>query len=174
MLAIAGVTFTATAQDDSSGGQTAQGSWLIEANTGFGGGGGPLAHSANTSFGLTSFDGNTSWALGGEAGYFVADDLAVKLGLGYFDSDGSASGLTYKVGGKYYINSMIPVQVDLTGSSIKDADNNPLWLGLQGGYAIFLGDMVSIEPGLRYNLSLNEDVTDEGLFEFRIGFALHF
>ena len=68
------------------------------------------------------------------------------------------------------------MQVDLTGASSDDflGNENPLWLGLQGGYAWFVADNISIEPGLRYNLSLNEDFTDEGLFEFRIGFALHF
>ncbi|AXP82005.1 hypothetical protein CJ739_2940 [Mariniflexile rhizosphaerae] len=155
------------------GGQTSKGKWLIEANTGFGGGGGLYGHSANTGFGLTSINGETLWAIGAEGGYFVMDDLAVKVGLGYADFAGE-SAFSYKLGAKYYISSMIPVQVDFTGSSVDGFDENPLWLGLQGGYAIFLGDNVSIEPGLRYNLSLNEDFTDEGIFEFRVGFALHF
>jgi len=152
-------------------GQTAKGKWLVEANTGFGGG--SLAHSANTGFGLVSIDGETMWAIGAEAGYFVMDDLAVKFGLGYSD-DSYNSAFSYKVGAKYYISSMIPVQVDLTGASWKDVDENPMWLGMQAGYAIFVNDNVSIEPGLRYNLSLNEDFTDVGILEFRVGFALHF
>ncbi|WP_313790284.1 hypothetical protein [Flagellimonas meridianipacifica] len=64
--------------------------------------------------------------------------------------------------------------MDITGASFQDATENPLWVGLQGGYAIFLSDHISVEPGLRYNFSLNEDFTDEGIFEFRIGFALFF
>ncbi|ADY28033.1 hypothetical protein [Cellulophaga lytica] len=170
-----GFTFAAQAQDaatSTNGGQTAQGKWLIEANTGFG-----SASAANTGFSLTSVDGNTSWNLGAEGGYFVADDLAVKVGLGYGDngSDGPASStFSYKVGAKYYIASMIPVQVDYSGASIKDFDENPSYLGLQGGYAIFLGENVSIEPGLRYDISMNDDYSDEGIFQVRIGFALHF
>lgn len=159
------------AQDGGNGSALSKGSILIEANTGFGGG--TFAHSANTGFGLVSFDGTTTWAIGAEGGYFVADDLAVKLGLGYTDLDGVSS-FSYKIGAKYYALSIIPVQLDLTGASWKDADENPLWLGIQGGYAWFVADNISIEPGLRYNLSLNEDFTDEGVFEFRIGFALHF
>lgn len=148
-----------------------KGSVLIEANTGFGGG--TLAHSANTGFGLVSVDGETIWSIGAEGGYFIADDLAIKAGLGYSDSD-FTSAFSYKLGAKYYAASKFPLQVDLTGASWKDAEENPLWLGLQGGYAWFVADNISIEPGLRYNLSLNEDLTDEGVFEFRIGFALHF
>ncbi|UFH35581.1 hypothetical protein [Flavobacterium acetivorans] len=165
-----------TAQDKkmhNNGGQTSEGKWLIEANTGFGGG--TAAHSANTGFGFTTTDGNTEWSIGAEAGYFVINDLAIKAGLGYSSVlDGDVTSFTYKVGAKYYISSMIPVQVDLTGASWKDAGENPLWLGIQGGYAIFLGDNVSIEPGLRYNVSLNEDFYDKGIFEVRVGFALHF
>jgi hypothetical protein len=169
-----GIIFSANAQDSNEG-QTAQGKWLIEANTGFAGGGelSLYQHTANTGFGLASIDGQTIWSVGTEGGYFVIDDLAVKAGLGYTDFDGTSI-FSYKVGAKYYIMSQIPVQVDINGASIDDADDQPLWLGLQGGYAFFLAENVSIEPGLRYSMSLNEDVTDEGIFEVRIGFALHF
>jgi hypothetical protein len=170
----------ANAQDgdgaSANSGQTAKGKWLIEANTGFSTGGevGFVQHTANTGFGLTSVDGETMWAVGAEGGYFVMDDLAVKAGLGYTDFDGDTNVFSYKVGAKYYIAGMAPVQVDLNGASFKDNTENPLWLGLQGGYAIFLGQNVSIEPGLRYSLSLNEDFYDKGIFEARVGFALHF
>jgi hypothetical protein len=164
--------FNAYAQDEDTTGPTAQGSWLIEANTGFGSDG-FLTRSGSTSFGLITSDGVTIWSVGAEAGYFVMDDFAIKIGLGYSDFDGESI-FSYKIGGKYYVIGTIPFEVSLTGASIDDVDENPLWLGLQGGYAIFLNDHISIEPGLRYNLSLNEDFTDEGLFEFRVGFALFF
>ncbi|MDO1500824.1 hypothetical protein Q2T40_11850 [Winogradskyella maritima] len=171
-FAVFALTFV-NAQEDGSA--LSKGSWVVEANTGFGGGSSGLAHSANTGFGLYSVDDLTVWSVGGEAGYFVADDLAIKVGLGYNDFDG-ANSFTYKLGAKYYIGSEFPVQVDLTGASGDDifGDEKPLWLGLQGGYAWFVADNISIEPGLRYNISLNEDFTDEGVFEARIGFALHF
>ncbi|WP_222984820.1 hypothetical protein [Flagellimonas meishanensis] len=168
-FAAIGFVAAVSAQD---GAQTAKGSWLIEANTGFGGEG-ITAHSANTGFSLISTDNSTIWGIGAEGGYFVADDLALKAGLGYSDFDGLTV-FSYKVGAKYYVISAIPFQIDITGASIQDIPENPLWLGLQGGYAFFLSDHISVEPGLRYNLSLNEDFTDEGIFEFRIGFALYF
>jgi hypothetical protein len=70
--------------------------------------------------------------------------------------------------------SKFPVTIDLTGASIKDAVENPMWLGIGAGYAWFLGQNVSIEPGFRYNHSLNEDFTDKGVFQLNVGFALHF
>ena len=146
--------------------QTSKGKWLIEANTGFGNAVG------TTSFGLTSSDGDTEWNIGAEGGYFVADNLAVKLGLGYGD-DSFDSYFSYKVGAKYYVVNKIPLEVSYNGVSVKGLDENPSYLGLQGGYALFLGKNVSIEPGLRYNLSLNDDYYKSAL-QFNIGFALHF
>lgn len=160
---------TMNAQDDTSS-QTSKGKWLVEANTG-------NAMLGNTGFYLSTSDGVTSYNIGLDGGYFIMDDLALKAGLGYggISADaGDTSTFSYRLGGKYYINSMIPVTLDLTGASIEDAEENPMWLGIGAGYAWFLGNNVSIEPGLRYNHSLNEDFTDEGVFQFNVGFALHF
>ncbi len=166
LLAIAMVAFSFTANAQEANGQTAKGKWLVEGNTGFG-----AAHSASTGFQLSSIDTplgtETIWGVGAEAGYFIMDDLAVKFGLGYNDL-GTVDAFSYKVGAKYYISSMIPVQVDYSGNS-EDAS----FLGLQAGYAVFLGDMVSIEPGLRYNLGLG-DSDGVNTLQFNVGFALHF
>ena len=148
--------------------QTAKGKWLIEANTGFGG---ELAGS--TAFGLWSQDGNTSWNIGAEGGYFVANNLAVKLGLGYGDGGNDNSAFAYKVGAKYYVANKFPLEVSYNGTSYKGLDENPSYLGLQGGYAWFVGKNVSVEPGIRYNVSLNDDYY-KSAFQFNIGFALHF
>ena len=169
LLVIAMVTagFTANAQE--ANGQTAKGKWLVEGNTGFG-----AAHGAATGFQLSSIDtpagSETVWGIGAEAGYFIMDDLAVKFGLGYNDR-GAEDAFSYKIGAKYYISSMIPVQIDYSGASYDNYDAS--YLGLQAGYAIFLGDMVSIEPGLRYNLGLG-DSEDINVFQLNVGFALHF
>lgn len=167
-VAVLGLS-TMNAQDDSTS-QTSKGKWLIEANTG-------NAMLGNTGFYLSTSDGVTSYNIGLDGGYFIMDDLALKAGLGYggVSTDvGDTSTFSYRLGGKYYINSMIPVTLDLTGASIKDVQENPMWLGIGAGYAWFIGNSVSIEPGLRYNHSLNEDFTDEGVFQFNVGFALYF
>ncbi|MEM1339504.1 MAG: hypothetical protein AAF717_10950 [Bacteroidota bacterium] len=143
--------------------QTEEGSWLVEVNTG------TLAI-GNTAFSLSSVDGNTSWSVGAEGGYFVTDDLALKVGLGYGDAGEFSDGvLVYKLGGKYYINGQIPVGLDFTG--ISSDGNSANWVGAQGGYAVFLGETVAIEPALRYNFTLDEDEADS-VFQALIGFTI--
>jgi len=162
------------AQDENSG-QTAKGKWLIEANTGFG-----AITGANTSLGYSSQGDFKALAIGAEGGYFVMENLALKLGLGYNSFDdgvNDASGIAYKIGAKYYIMGNIPVQVDYTGASgdlYEFGNETPSYIGIQGGYAIFLGQNVSIEPGIRYNASMNDKYTEDGQFQLQVGFALHF
>ena len=62
----------------------------------------------------TAVDGSTIWNIGAEGGYFVADKLLLKVGLGYGDSDFGGD-LHYKLGAQYYFNGNIPVGVDFTG-----------------------------------------------------------
>jgi outer membrane protein W len=165
----------ANAQDKDKkegGNQTSKGKWLVEANTG-------NAMLGTTGFYFTSVDGESTMNLGLDGGYFVMDDLAIKAGLGYgSNSASSTSSFSYRLGAKYYVKSMIPVTVDLTGASGDAVENaageTPMWLGLGAGYAWFVSDNISIEPVLRYNLSLNDKFTDEAVLQFNIGFALHF
>ena len=166
----------ANAQDKTdNGGQTAKGKWLIEANTGFG-----AITGANTSLGYSSQGDLKQMSIGAEGGYFVMDNLAIKVGLGYNSYDDGTfdgSGFAYKIGAKYYIMGNIPVQLDYTGASgdlYKAGDETPSYVGIQGGYAIFLGQNVSIEPGIRYNASMNDNYTKDGQFQLQVGFALHF
>lgn len=159
---------TANAQDAATG-QTAKGKILIEANTG------------SNSLGSTAISFNSNefysvFSLGLDGGYFIMDDLAVKAGLGYTSTkvdgiDDASSTVSYRIGAKYYVNSMIPVTVDFTGTSTKDVDDNPSYVGLGAGYAIFLGDKVAIEPGVRYNMSLDDDIAPSE-FELNIGFSI--
>ena len=145
-------------------GQTAKGKWLIEANTG-------SMATGNTSFSLSSVDGFTSWSAGVDGGYFVMDDLAIKVGLGYSDSEYSDGTFVYKAGAKYYLNGQIPVGIDFTGVSFDSYDAS--WVGLQAGYAWFLGTNVAIEPTLRYNVTLDDQKADSA-FQALIGFSLFF
>lgn len=156
----------------SDGSQTAEGKWLIEANTNFG-----TPVGSNTNFSYATENGNSIYNIGAEAGYFVIDDLAVKLGLGYGGMKNDlvdTNVFSYKIGVKYYIASQFPVQLDYSGASIKDASENPSYFGIQAGYAWFLGENVSIEPGIRYNVSLNQNYASSDTFQLNLGFALHF
>ena len=163
--------------------QTAKGKWLIEANTGFGSGVG------STQIGFNSEDGNSEYNFGAEGGYFVMNNLAIKLGLGYGGKSfktvnpitGASTTVTgsvfaYKVGAKYYVINSIPVELSYNGISTSNkvaGQKDPSYVGIQGGYAIFLGDNVSIEPGLRYNHSLDDKIAKSNI-QFNVGFALHF
>lgn len=170
-----GISFGMYAQDEQAANRshTEKGKVVIDANTTLGSIGGIFGGSG-TSFILTSVDGATYWNLGAEVGFFVADDFAIKLGFGYGDYDGSSL-VSYKLGAKYYVAGNFPFQVDYSGQGGEDifGTEKPSYLGLQGGYAIFIGDMVSIEPALRYNLSLNSDFY-ENMFQLQIGFSIFF
>ena len=159
-IAMVAFGFAANAQDDS--GQTSKGKFVIEANTG-------SQTTGNTSFSFASTDGVTSFSLGLDGGYFFMDDLAVKVGLGYFDIN-DVSAFNYKIGAEYYIDGQFPVGVDFTGSSFDGGSAN--WVGLQAGYAYFLSENVSVKPAVRYNIGLDDG--QEGLFQGLIGFALYF
>ena len=163
IAALAMFTFTVNAQDEESN-VLMKGSWVIEANTG-------SWATGSTAFSLFSTDGSTFWSIGAEAGYFVIDDLAIKVGLGYQDADIADGIFTYKVGAKYYIDGQFPVGADFTGISSDGSDAS--WVGIQAGYAWFVADNVSIEPTLRYNLTLDE-AKAESAFQGLIGFAFHF
>ncbi|PHR69621.1 MAG: hypothetical protein COA67_09410 [Lutibacter sp.] len=165
IAAVAVLGFTnVNAQDDKTGNALSEGSWVIEANTG-------SWATGSTAFSLISVDGNTAWSVGAEGGYFIKENLAIKVGFGYADSEGVDGTFTYKVGAKYYIASQFPVGVDYTGVSFDGGDAS--WVGLQGGYAWFVADNVSIEPTVRYNMSLDNDKADDA-FQGLIGFAFHF
>ncbi len=152
---------------------TGQGKWLVEVNTGFG-----EASKANTGLSFNSTDGATTYSIGGEAGYFVINDLALKVGLGYAGSDidgfDTDSTFRWKVGGKYYIAKKFPVAVDVNGSST--GEFSPMWVGVQGGYAWFVANNISIEPGVRYGYGLNEEAGDgdANLLGVNVGFNVFF
>ena len=167
VIMLVGISINLCAQNE----HTQEGNVVIEANSTIGSIGGILGGSG-TSFLLSSSDGTTIWNIGAEVGYFVVENLAIKAGFGYGDYDGSGI-VSYKIGGKYYIVGKFPIQVDYTGQSGDDffGGENPSYLGFQGGIAFFLGDMVSIEPSIRYNLSLNSD-SFENIFQAQIGFSI--
>jgi hypothetical protein len=160
----------ANAQDkkEASGAQTSEGKWVIEANTG------SLA-TGSTAFSYSSFDGSTSYNIGLDGGYFIMENLAIKAGVGFGGSkpDGgdSTTSTTYKIGAQYYIMGKIPVGVDYTGFSSEGT--NASWIGIEGGYAWFLGSNVAVTPKLRYNATMDEAIAVSGFLGL-FGFALYF
>lgn len=130
-----------------------KGKMFLEANTG-------SFATGNTSLYLVAVDNDISFSVGFDGGYFLSDKLALKAGLGFNNINDS---FVYKAGVKYYLKNKFPLGADFTGA---DSD---LWFGLQGGYAWFISDNVSIEPTVRYNISL-EGV--DGVFQGLVGFVI--
>ena len=163
-LALFGAMNAQTAK--SSNGATAKGKWVIETNAGS-----PLHYlGGSTAFSLTSVDGETIWNVGAEGGYFVADNFAVKAGLGYGDFGGDDL-VTYRLGAQYYFNGNIPLGVDFTGFS-KDGESVN-YVGVEGGYAWFVAPNVAITPKLRYNITTDDNKAPSS-FQGLIGFSLFF
>lgn len=158
--------------------QTSEGNWLFEVGTSVFAET-TIKQGASTGINLLSTEGSTLFSLGAEGGYFIQDNLAIKFGFGYSDLD-FTNFFTYKFGLKHYAGGFVPIQVDITGATNEDIDSgfgtvetpDPLWLGLQVGYAAFLSDDIAIEPTLRYNASLNKDFTSEEILEFKFNFVI--
>ena len=176
LLSVVALSGTMFAQN-----QVSRGWFLIEANTG-NSTGVVSTMISSTNFGFTKQDNSTRFSYGLDGGYCIMDNLALKAGLGYYSSkinfsDSSVfkySAISYRLGAKYYVMSKIPVTLDITVASTEE-DELPMWLGIGAGYAFFLGDNVSIEPGLRYNMNLNSAIEDlPAVIQFNVGFALHF
>ena len=134
--------------------QTQQGMKFLEVGTSF-----TPSTVSSTGINFTTTDKLNTFNVGVEGGYFVLKNLALKAGLGYGDAsyDGTELGnaFSYKVGMKYYAGGFIPLGVDFNSAVIKGQDENPGYVGMSGGYAFFLGNSVSFEPTLRYDVSTN-------------------
>lgn len=158
----------AQSKSKKSDSQTSTGKFVIEANTG-------SFSTGSTAISYISIDNNSSLSVGLDGGYFIMDNFALKAGLGFTSlttkGSNSTTIATYKFGAQYYILNKIPVGVDFTGLSTKSENAN--WIGMEAGYAIFLGENVAITPKLRYNATLDE-VQAPSSFQGLVGFSLYF
>ena len=151
--------------------QTQKGSKFLEVGTSF-----TPSTVSSTGISFSTSDKLNTFNVGAEGGYFVAKDFAVKAGLGYgdvsYDGTNLGSTFSYKVGVKYYAGSKIPLGVDFNGADVKGASQNPSYVGLSGGYAWFVGNRVSFEPNIRYDISTND--TFKNVFSAGLGINLFF
>lgn len=166
-LAFFGLAYTVKAQETHPALQ--KGKWLVETNLS------PFGLNRTTGFSFASNDGSNEWSIGGETGYFAADKLAIKLGLGVNGAGGDGETVTllnYKIGAKYYVANVLPIQVDFGG--LNSEGENFTLLGMQLGYAWFVKDNIAIEPAVRYDHGLNDNASNAKTVSARIGFSLHF
>lgn len=157
-----------------------KGKFLLETNFS------PFSSVGSNGFYLKKSENAQQWGVGGEAGYFVADKLAIKAGVGYtktkqeielmessFNMDTQSVG--YKIGAKYYIANHLPFQVDFGGIKVKNLEHNFI-LGGQLGYAWIINNIIIIEPRIRYDITETKDGYKqyENMFSAQIGFSIHF
>jgi hypothetical protein len=151
LLVMIGITFLGTTmsfgQGTDSTKSTLKGRWLIETNTGFGG-----IQPANTGMVLKVTNGTALWNIGGEAGYFVTNRLAIKLGLGFGNLATGASATN--TGGE---SGSAAGEAGEGGSSAGEAGEGGSTGGAaipgSGGSAIAgLGTILSYKVGAKYYL----------------------
>jgi len=151
--------------------QTQKGNYLIETGTTFN------SQNVNTGIGFYSVkDGVNTFNAGVDGGYFVAKNLALKVGVGYgtttYDSNTLSSVWSYRAGAEYYINGLIPVQVTWAGASVKNLQYDPSYISTQVGYAWFVNKNVLVKPFVRYDIALTNHY-DNG-FGAGVGFGYSF
>ena len=113
-------------------------------------------NSTGLNFATVQDSGVKNYNVGVQAGHFVVDKLAVVAGVGYNATRVKNVGttnedLTYLGGFKYYVENVLPVQLDYNGV---DKDN---YLGTQLGYAFFPAKNFSVEPTIRYDIALKDN-----------------
>lgn len=143
-----------------------------------------LGASSNSGLSFQSQDGIednlVSFSLNVGGGYFVIDNLAAGLNLGFStSSQGDFSGTSLSIGpfARYYFdNVFFGANFSFTNSNSDNGTNdfsaNGSQLGLELGYAAFLNNSVAIEPAITY---FNTGGDFDGLtgFALSIGFSIY-
>ncbi|HEX5172209.1 MAG TPA: hypothetical protein VFW11_23695 [Cyclobacteriaceae bacterium] len=133
--------------------------------------------SSNLGFSSTSTEGSDNvnvFLLDLKGGYFVMDNLAVGLSLGYTkysagDFDGSST--TIGLFGRYYIHGKIFAGL---GFSSTDSNNSDSYnsVPFEFGYAAFVTDNIALEPSLSYSIGVGDN--ESNTFGLNVGFTLYF
>lgn len=142
---------------------------------------GNLLIGANSTSGLSfqsqdGIDDNLiSFSLNARGGYFLIDNLAAGLNLGFSsNSVGDFSSTSFSLGpfARYYFDqiffgaSFVAVNTNSDNGNGNDSSRNGTQFNLELGYAAFLNNNVAIEPAITY-------LTTGGDFGGLTGFALN-
>lgn len=151
------VVFAASAQIE-------QGTWLV---------------GASSNAGFTSYNEDagdySEFSLDVKGGYFVIDNLAVGLNLGYAKVD-EASATKIGIFGRYYVNGKIFLGAGYNSntldSGVDGADKVTVSeIPLEVGYAVFLNNAIAVEPALGYSIYGGDG--EGSAFGLKIGFSLY-
>lgn len=151
---------------------TSKGNFVIETAV--------LANSStpNTGLGYTTVEnGVKTFNIGLNGGYFVADNLALKAGLGYgearFNQTSFGKTWAYRVGAEYNIVGSFPVEVSYAKVMTRNTlYSNPQYLSTQVGYNWFVAPNVGVKPLIRYDISLTDRYVD--VLSMGVGFGYYF
>lgn len=157
MLFIATLAFAQTSRDNAVQ-ATQKGTTMIGLTT--------------SNLGFVAVEGQpTLTSLGLEAGQFIDQNFALVGKVGFLNLAGE-NAWTYGAGGKYYIDSQFPVQLDWNGSTVSTTKASTAYLGLQLGYAWAPFKNLTVEPRLRYDISARK--ADANVFSGGVGVNVHF
>ena len=163
-IAIATFAFAANAQ-------TGQGNWLIGGGAGFSSGKSSGASSSNSNFYLAP-----------DAGYFVADDLAVGAQVSFSSQTGGYSSFSAAPFVRYYFLPLGDAAKLLAHGSFgfgsskfgdgEETVSSTSWK-IAAGPAFFLNQHVALETLLYYGSEKSKDAAAYNSFGVSIGFQIH-
>lgn len=163
-MLIAAASFAANAQ-------TGQGNWLIGGGAGFSSGKSSGASSSSSNFFLAP-----------DAGYFVADDLAVGAQVSFYSQTGGYSSFSAAPFVRYYFLPLgdaakLLAQGSFGFGSSKSGDgaqsvSSTNWK-IAAGPAFFLNQHVALETLLYYGSEKEKDFPAFNSFGVSIGFQIH-
>ncbi len=136
----------------------------------------------NTSFGDDG-GSNNNFGLGVNGGYFVLDDFAAGMLFGFSrNSSDNFNSTSTSIGPflRYFFYDDLFASVAYQHSFIAtefSGDKNSTdggQLNMQVGYAIFIKDVVAIEPSFNYSIGSGSLLGDVKTFSLNVGFNLYF
>ena len=144
-----------------------------------------LSPGSNFSFGHTSQSDShinaNSLNLNLTAGYFIVDNLATSITLGFYygtydDGTGNtqtSNTINYGFQIRYYIIGKVFGGIGYSSIKPKSSDSNN-YLGLIAGYAAFMTKNISIEPSINYSLELSKKANNFNTLSIDIGIGIYF
>lgn len=149
--------------------QTEQGGWLV--------GGSTDLSFVSTSYDVPGADNDSRFNLNTKAGYFLMDNLAAGLNIGFLSEKDNFSSTLIGPFARYYFNGTFYAGLGYDIQSFKPDGGDSVsggWLNIEAGYPFFVVDNVAFEPSLRYSLGSGDLNKDSSQFGLNVGVFLYF
>ena len=139
-----------------SNAQTSKGTWLLGGDAGF------------QSVKVDGGGSTSTWNLAPSMGYFLADNIAVRLHVDVSDN-GAGTESYFGPALRYYFTS-IGSNAKLFGDAGATFGDNYMMIGAKAGAAFFLNNSIALETALAYGNETKSKTTSIGL---NVGFQIH-